>query len=459
MSQIPLPSTAALKRAALLAPAPLRPLTSALDWLANKLDPLDSIEETEISHVGKEDEIEREHEEEERLRERELKERRKKELVEMSRVVVPVLPHEVQHERVSRILGRPPPPAVPRKPKAKRPKPSNLSETPHNKPSQPQAQPRSQAPAQDRLWAADQEPERMIAPTPPSAISSLFELAGSEFLTPTKSNVSPRSQPRVEREVREAIECGLFNMWPTFEDPTGRVDQSGVFVARNGYGVDESGVFVRDVGNMKDEGKGIRMRIETEWKAKKERSTEGRRRVKGPFGYESVMESEKLKGSEWGFQPTLGGVVEERTKRKEKGRGGSTSSSLKSTATTKSARMFLGDTDKENRGARGYLETKPSTSGKEDKSRKSMEPPVSAAAARAMRIWAARDLRKRKASTERKGTRGNESDQTEKHRTSSQSQSRNSHETVMQRTIPKTSWHLLQNHEETNEHASQATIN
>jgi len=504
MSQIPLPSTATLKRVALLIPTPLRPFASAFGWLANRLDPLDSLENAEVVPVGKEDEIEREHEEEERLRERELKQRREKELVETSRMVVPILPHEITPPRASR---RPPAPVLPKRPERKAkaklrpPKPPKFSEMPQTKPAQPQPEPRSQESEQDGLWIGDQEPEHMIVPRAPSRIHSTFELTGSEFLIPNKIKILPRSQPRVAREMKEAMECEFFNVWPTYEDDAGRVDESGVFVSR---GLEESEIFVRDEGELGDEERERRQRIEREWMAKKERSTEGRPRVKGGFGYESVVERERLKGSGWGFTPTLEGVVEKKSaqdcKEDERKlstasmrpmrmfRGDSVAESSKKSMTA--TRDFLQDSvaesrtstiEKEARDTRDPSEGKSSAVGKEQKSGESIELPENDATARAMRIWAARDLRQQKTSTEGKARGGNESGEIkEKTRTSKHSQSRSKDKdksntgssrspparvtyrpwerTAMQRTTPTMSWHLLRNHEKTNEHGSQGTI-
>lgn len=448
MSQIPLPSTSILKCAALLAPAPLRPLTS---WLARKLDPLDSLEEHEVSSGGKEDELERKHEEEElALEERRKKERRKeKERVEMSRVVVPVLSHKVAPTRPSRGQRRPPAPVLSKKDERKsktkdQPQPSKIEKVRQSKPSQPEGERRARNTERERIRVKDHEREGMSVPKAPSPISS-FELTGSEFLIPNKPMVSPRSRPRVEREMKEAAECKIFSVWPTFEAPTGGVDQSGIFVGR---GVEESGMFIKK--EMDDEEKENRMRIEKEWKAKKERSTEGRRRLKGDFGYESVVEREKLRGSEWDFKPTLGSVVER--KANETSRDGRTSSTPKATTSKRPVRMFRGDslaesrrllsatrafladsfvesktstTEKEDGDAGGHSERVSGTCGKEENSSESIGPLLNTAAARAMRAFAARDHRQQKARTEREALKGNESaEATEKPQMRPQSKSR-----------------------------------
>jgi hypothetical protein len=81
--------------------------------------------------------------------------------------------------------------------------------------------------------------------------------------------------------------------------------------------------------------------------------------------------------------------------------------------------------EKEARDTRYPSEGKSGAVGKVQKSGESIRLPANEAAARAMRIWAARDLRQQKTSTERKARGGNESGEIkEKTRMSKHSQSR-----------------------------------
>lgn len=162
----------------------------------------------------------------------------------------------------------------------------------------------------------------------------------------TKVELFPHERERVARELKEAIECDFFKMWPTYEDSrpvpkairrknkgkeaerrdTRRSDQQrledrrlpGETEAVREARMNASVAFVKD---MDEEEKEKRDRIARDWRAKDERSTEGRTRIKGGYGYESVIEQEALMGlSEWGFKPTLGGVFEQRMDGKQEKR-------------------------------------------------------------------------------------------------------------------------------------------
>jgi hypothetical protein len=441
MSKVPLPSTSTLKALPTIAPQPLRPyVTSAVEWLTKKLD-VEDIEE-EDSNI-KEDEIEKQHEEEER-------EQRKK-LLEQSKVAVPVLLREVPSPS--------PPPAPtppfytpnatpPKPPKTRRTAP--LSHTPSPAPT-PEPVPTSQR-------ISTPQPEIMQVPTPPSAMTSPFELAGSEFIIPTKIRISPRSQERVTRELKEAMDCDFFKMWPTFEDPLpgkGNVDDSGVFV--KAAGIDESGVYVKPMSAKEKERREV---IARGWMARKERSTEGRRRVKGGKwgeGYESVVERDMLEGtSAWGFRPTLGSV-EERSREE----------------------IRMSTIDKEIRAKKGHRQQKTSTSGKEKKSKESKGASTGDPATRAIRKWAERDQRQHRASKSGKGQTTEETNSAnEGLQSGSQSQSKHKQGVVSgstkipkprtayrawakdreNKTAPKMIYHSTRNHEKTNGHGSQTTI-
>jgi hypothetical protein len=377
MSKVPLPSTSTLKTLPTIAPQPLRPyVTSAVEWLTKKLD-IEDIEE-EDSNI-KEDEIEKQHEEEERLRELE----QRKKLLEQSKVAVPVLLHEMPSPSPP---PAPTPPfyipnATPRKlSKTRRTAPPSYTPSPAPTPEPVPTPQRTSTP----------QPEIMQVPTPPSAMASPFELAGSEFIIPTKIRISPRSHERVTRELKEAMGCDFFKMWPTFEDPLPgkrKVDGSGVFV--KAAGIEESGVYVKPMSAEEEE---RREAIAREWMARKERSTEGRRRVKGGKwgeGYESVVERDMLEGtSEWGFRPTLGNVVEERSREAKGGKS--------------RAEIRMSTIDKEIRAGKGYRQQKASTSRKE-KSKESKGASTGDPATRAIRKWAERDHRQHTASKPGKG--------------------------------------------------------
>lgn len=165
-------------------------------------------------------------------------------------------------------------------------------------------------------------------------------------------------------------------MWPTFEDPVSGRQGKG---KRNGKGrVEESGVYMRP---MSAEEKESRKRIAMEWKAREERPVEGRRRVQGAYGYKSMIEAEKLMGtSEWGFRPTLGGVVEDAIGKSQEETGKLTR-------------------DREERGGNGQRDRKTSTSGKEKKSRRSSGALMTESVTREIRNWAGRDDRRHGAST------------------------------------------------------------
>jgi hypothetical protein len=377
MSKVPLPSTSTLKALPTIAPQPLRPyVISAVEWLTKNLD-IEDIEE-EDSNI-KEDEIEKQHEEEERLRELE----QRKKLLEQSKVAVPVLLHK---------MSSPSPPPAPTAPfYVQNATPRKPSKTRHTAPPSHTPSPApTQEPVPTPQRTSTPQPEIMQVPTPPSAMASPFELAGSEFIIPTKIRISPRSQERVTRELKEAMDCDFFKMWPTFEDPLpgqGKVDGSGVFV--KAAGMEESGVYVKP---MSAEEKERREAIAREWMARKERSTEGRRRVKGGKwgeGYESVVERDMLEGmSEWGFRPTLENVVEERSRevKGEKGR-----------------EIRMSTIDKEIRAEKGYQQQKASTSEKEKKNKESKGASTGDPATRAIRKWAERDHRQHRASKLGKG--------------------------------------------------------
>ncbi len=297
MSNVPLPKTSAL-------------LSFGLKWLANKLDPVyDAAAEEQPAEA--EDEAEREHEQSEAVRT--MEERRKKleqNKLEMSKVIVQVHPHEMMS---------PSPPIY-----------------------QPAAAQRH-IPRFARQRSPSPKPETTIVPDSPSPMSSSFELAGSDLVVRTKVELFPHERERVARELKEAIECDFFKMWPTYEDSrpvakairrknkgkeaerrdTRRSDPRrledcrlpGETEAERQARMDASVAFIKD---MDEDEKEERDRIAREWKAKDERSTEGRRRIKGGYGFESVVEKEALMGvSEWGFKPTLGGVFEEQMNGKQ----------------------------------------------------------------------------------------------------------------------------------------------
>jgi hypothetical protein len=321
MSQVPLPKTSTLRY-------------FGLKWLADKLDPVSDPEPP----AEAEDEAEREHECTEAARTMN-EERRKLQHgeLEMSKVIVPVHPHEMTSlPPRSSTRHQPPPPMYP--------------------PAAVQRHiPRI---ARRRSPSPKPEPETMIVPDSPSPMSSSFELAGSEYVVRTKVELYPHERERVARELKEAIECDFFKMWPTYEDSrpvpkairrknkgkeverrdTRRSDPhtledrrlSGETALEKQARMNASVAFVKD---MDEDGKEERDRIARDWKAKDERSTEGRTRFKGGYGYESVVEKEALMGtSEWGFKPTLGGVYEDRMDEKqEKRRDSNRTSSSDST--------------------------------------------------------------------------------------------------------------------------------
>jgi hypothetical protein len=300
----------------------LRSFPSPLKWLAKKLDPFD---EDDVPAEFGGDEAEREHEASElarTIKENMEREQRERQRVDMSKVIVPILPHEVPP---SPAPHRPPSPIY--KPKLK-PKVQTTS----NRPTQtPKPEPETTPPQQ-----RDQEVD-----------SDSFVITGSALLPYFKTELFPHERERVARELKEAMECDFFKMWPTYEDPRPeskrmmdkrrearfkakskgkeigkRMDRERKDARKLARESEEewkarmtaSNAFVKKMdGDEKEE----RDRIEREWKARGERPTEGRRRVKGGFGYESVVEKEALMGtSEWGFMSTLAGVVEERMEEK-----------------------------------------------------------------------------------------------------------------------------------------------
>jgi hypothetical protein len=182
----------------------------------------------------------------------------------------------------------------------------------------------------------------MVVPDSSSSMSSSFELAGSEYVVRTKVELFPHERERVAKELKEAMECDFFKMWPTYEDPrpTPKIDRRkkgkqaerrdtrrpdprrvedrrlpGETEVERQARMNASVAFIKD---MDEDEKEARDRIAKDWKVKDERSTKGRTRIKGGYGYESVVEKEALMGtSEWGFKPTLGGVHEEHMDEKQ----------------------------------------------------------------------------------------------------------------------------------------------
>jgi len=284
MSRLPLPSTATLKAIAKHAPKPTRPLASAaLNWLSpNNANNLDGSDETWYT-ADEEDDIERRHEEEERARQ--LLEPKP----EMSRMSVPVVSGETLG--VGRYGGKPKTMKdLPGQGKVK----AKAKESDGKKRA---ALRKSPAPTRTRT-PTPPTPERMTVPTPPSRMSSPFELTGSEFILPTKVRLYPHERERVARELQEAMSNNFFKMWPTIEDDRGGREAKEA--------MEESGLFQRELGEQEREKREELMRA---WKGREERSVQGRRRLEGGFGYESVVEGEKLREAE-GFRPTLGRVEE-----------------------------------------------------------------------------------------------------------------------------------------------------
>jgi hypothetical protein len=223
-------------------------------------------------------------------------------------------------------------------------------------------------------------------------MSSSFELAGSEYVVRTKVKLYPHERERVARELKEAIECDFFKMWPTYEDSrtvpkairrknkgkeaerrnTRRPD-SRKFEDRRLPGETEverqarmnaSVVFVKD---MDEDEKEERDRIAREWKARDERSTEGRTRIKGGYGYESVIEKEALMGtSEWGFKPTLGGVFEERMDGKQEERRDMNHTSSSDSTRERDVSTARHYRDRKSKGKDKEKQTGESSTSKED---------------------------------------------------------------------------------------------
>ncbi|PMD19897.1 hypothetical protein NA56DRAFT_690118 [Hyaloscypha hepaticicola] len=282
MSQVPLPKISTLR-------------SFGLNWLADKLDPVSDPEEPPPA----EDEAEHEHECSEAARTMEEERRKlKRNKLEMSKVIVPVFPDEMPAPSPHQSTGRQPPP-----------------------PMYPPAPVQRYIPRIARRRSPSPKPKTMIVPDSPSPMSSSFELAGSEYVVRTKVELFPHERERVARELKEAIECDFFKMWPTYEDSrpvpkairrknkgkeaerrdTRRSDQQrledrrlpGETEAERQARMNASVAFVKD---MDEEEKEKRDRIARDWRAKDERSTEGRTRIKGGYGYESVIEQEALMG-------------------------------------------------------------------------------------------------------------------------------------------------------------------
>ena len=358
MSQVPLPKTSNLR-------------SFGLKWLADKLDPVSDPEPP----AEAEDEAEREHECSEAART--MEERRTKlkhSKLEMSKVIVPVHPHEM--------ASQPPHPSTRRQPPPPMYPPAPVQRQRH-------------IPRIARRRSPLPEPETMIVPDSPSPMSSSFELAGSEYVVRTKVELYPHERERVAKELKEAIECDFFKMWPTYEDSrpapkvirrkskgkeverrdTRRSDPHGFEDRRLGgeteverqARMNASVAFVKD---MDEDEKDERDRITRDWKAKDERSTEGRTRFKGGYGYESVVEREALMGtSEWGFKPTLGGVQEDRMDGKQERRRES-----KRTSSSDSTRESYVSTARHHRDRKSSVSDKGKQTGESSACKKDLRP-------------------------------------------------------------------------------------